>query len=33
MKDKEFKDSIFISYCEDGVILEASNETEWKRAC
>ena len=32
MKDKEFRDTIFISYCEDGVILEAINEAEWKRA-
>ena len=32
MKDKEFRDTIFISYCEDGVILEAVSESEWKRA-
>lgn len=25
MKDKEFKDAIYISYCQDGVILEAIN--------
>ena len=32
MKDIEFKDSIFISYCEEGVILEAKNENQWKKA-
>lgn len=32
MKDKEFRDTIYISYCEDGVILEALSEQEWHRA-
>lgn len=32
MKEREFKDSIFISYNSSGVILEAINEKEWTRA-
>jgi hypothetical protein len=32
MKDKDFKDSIYISYCQEGVILEAIDEQEWTRA-
>lgn len=32
MKEREFKDTIFISYNSSGVILEAVNEKEWNRA-
>lgn len=33
MKEREFRDSIFISYNNTGVILEAVTEKEWQRAC
>jgi hypothetical protein len=32
MKEREFKDTIFISYSSSGVMLEAINEKEWNRA-
>lgn len=32
MKEREFKDEIYISYAQQGVILEAINQQEWERA-